>query len=166
MRRLGLFCVVGVLLGAAYAAVDEDGFVRIMMDEITFEDAGSGSPQITLIYGDPEQEGFYLLRARFAPGVFSTPHYHSTERHVTVIKGTWYTGTGDEPLADSTAEGIGLIGGQLAAERQHGDGSVIFVREFHAASSRGSRLWQTGLTLSAAFAGSGVVERAAPNSFA
>jgi quercetin dioxygenase-like cupin family protein len=108
MRRLGLFCVVGVLLGAAYAAVDEDGFVRIMMDEITFEDAGSGSPQITLIYGDPEQEGFYLLRARFAPGVFSTPHYHSTERHVTVIKGTWYTGTGENFDRDDT---VGLSPG-------------------------------------------------------
>jgi len=94
MKRLSLLCIVVLLAGTISAAVDEDGFVRIMMDEIGF-DGSENVPQITLIYGDPEQEGFYLLRARFAPGVFSTPHYHSTDRHVTVIRGTWYTGTGD-----------------------------------------------------------------------
>jgi len=101
MKRLSLLCVAGLLAGVVYAAVDKDGFVRIMMDEIGFE-GDENSPQITLIYGDPEQEGFYLLRARFAPGVFSTPHYHSTDRHVTVIKGTWYTGTGDSFDRDDT----------------------------------------------------------------
>jgi quercetin dioxygenase-like cupin family protein len=96
MRYLSFVCLAGLLVGAVYAAVDEDGFVRIMMDEITFEDDGGPGPQITLLSGDPAEEGFYILRARFLPGVFSTPHYHSTDRHVTVIKGTWYTGTGED----------------------------------------------------------------------
>jgi len=94
MKRLSLLCIAVLVAGAISAAVDEDGFVRIMMDEIGF-DGSENAPQITLIHGNPEEEGFYLLRARFAPGVFSTPHYHSTDRHVTVIRGTWYTGTGD-----------------------------------------------------------------------
>jgi quercetin dioxygenase-like cupin family protein len=101
MKRLSFLCIAVLLAGAVYAVVDEDGFVRIMMDEIGFEGDENG-PQITLIYGDPEQEGFYLLRARFAPGVFSTPHHHSTDRHVTVIRGTWYTGTGDSFDRDDT----------------------------------------------------------------
>jgi quercetin dioxygenase-like cupin family protein len=101
MKRFSFFCIAVLLAGAVLGVVDEDGFVRIMMDEIGFEGDESG-PQITLIYGDPEQAGFYLLRARFAPGVFSTPHYHSTDRHVTVIKGTWYTGTGDSFDRDDT----------------------------------------------------------------
>jgi len=101
MKRSSFLCLAVLLAGTLYAAVDEDGFVRIMMDEIGFE-GDETAPQITLIYGDPEQEGFYLLRARFAPGVFSTPHYHSTDRHVTVIKGTWYTGTGESFDRDDT----------------------------------------------------------------
>jgi quercetin dioxygenase-like cupin family protein len=57
---------------------------------------GENAPAIAVLAGDPEKEGFYLLRAKFAPGVMSSPHYHSTDRHVTVISGTWYTGTGRE----------------------------------------------------------------------
>jgi quercetin dioxygenase-like cupin family protein len=82
--------------------VDEDGFVRIKPSEIVFEVGNPGGPEIALLAGDPEKEGFYLLRARFAPGVFSSPHYHSSDRHVTVIKGTWYTGGGEDFDRDNT----------------------------------------------------------------
>jgi quercetin dioxygenase-like cupin family protein len=45
------------------------------------------------IYGAPDQEGLYVYRVRFPQGVSTTPHFHSGERHVTVIQGTWYAGT-------------------------------------------------------------------------
>ena len=93
MRHIKLICLLGLGLSVSYAAVDADGFVRITPDEIVFPSGDGGGPDITVLAGDPEKAGFYLLRARFAPGVFSTPHHHSTDRHVTVIKGTWYTGT-------------------------------------------------------------------------
>lgn len=32
----------------------------------------------------------------------SLNHYHPDDRHVVVLKGTWYTGTGDEFLPDKT----------------------------------------------------------------
>jgi quercetin dioxygenase-like cupin family protein len=85
-----------VFLPIANAAVDADGFVRINPDEIVYSGGGENAPAIAVLAGDPEKEGFYLLRAKFAPGVMSSPHYHSTDRHVTVISGTWYTGTGRE----------------------------------------------------------------------
>lgn len=92
MRHTRLICLLGLSLPVSYAAVDADGFVRITPDEIEFS-GNPGGPEIAVLAGNPEEEGFYMIRARFAPGVFSTPHYHSTDRHVTVIQGTWYTGT-------------------------------------------------------------------------
>jgi quercetin dioxygenase-like cupin family protein len=49
-----------------------------------------------LIYGDPSKPGMYVMRITFAPGTGSRPHYHSTARYITVIKGTWYTSYGPE----------------------------------------------------------------------
>ena len=44
---------------------------------------------------------------------------------------------GVEAVLAGSAEGVGRIGGQFATDRQHGDGIVVFVADFHAASSRG-----------------------------
>ena len=80
---------------AAFAAKDEKGFVIVKPNEIVYEKnpAGSG-PDLAVIAGDPTKEGFYIIRARFAPGVMSQPHFHPTDRHVTVISGTWWAGKG------------------------------------------------------------------------
>jgi hypothetical protein len=94
MSRYRLVLLMIMFLPIADAAVDADGFVRIKPDEIVFTGGGEFAPSIAVLAGDPEKEGFYLLRAKFPPGVMSSPHYHSSDRHVTVISGTWYTGTG------------------------------------------------------------------------
>src|SRR5215467_13682317 len=48
-----------------------------------------------LLSGDPKVPGqMYVVRNRFAPGVFSPPHFHPETRYITVIKGTWYVGSG------------------------------------------------------------------------
>jgi cupin len=46
------------------------------------------------VFGTPNQTGVYITRNRFAPNVTSRPHYHTSDRWVTVIKGTWYGGKG------------------------------------------------------------------------
>jgi quercetin dioxygenase-like cupin family protein len=92
MLKMRMFVALALCLTVSIAAEDENGFIRLDSDEITFG-GDPNRPQITLIAGDPEKEGFYVLRARFLPGVFSAPHTHANDRHVTVIKGTWYTGT-------------------------------------------------------------------------
>jgi len=101
MKYASLLLSSLLYLPVSQAAVDEDGFVRIKPDEVAFQDYREGMV-ISYITGHPEQEGFYLLRIRFSPGTFSMPHYHSTDRHVTVIKGTWYTGTGPDFDKDNT----------------------------------------------------------------
>ena len=97
-RLLKILLLVALLpvLGA-----NDGGFIRVDPATIDFGPYLPNGPSIVLLAGDPEQEGFYLLRARFAPGVISGPHYHSTDRHVTVISGTWFTGTGREFNRDS-----------------------------------------------------------------
>ena len=87
------------LLGAlavcsiAFAAEDERGFIWLKPSEIVWQHNAEG-PDFAFIVGDPTKEGFYIVRARFAPGVMSRPHYHPTDRHVTVISGTWWAGKG------------------------------------------------------------------------
>jgi hypothetical protein len=46
------------------------------------------------VFGSANQTGFYITRNRFAPNNTSRPHYHTMDRWVTVIKGTWYGGRG------------------------------------------------------------------------
>ena len=47
------------------------------------------------IIGDETKPGVYVYRNTFAPGQTSRPHYHTGDRYVTVIQGTWWTGEGD-----------------------------------------------------------------------
>ena len=88
-------------LPSTFAAEDAQGFIRIRPDEIVWRHNNEG-PDIAVIAGDPTKEGFYIIRARFAPGVMSRPHYHPHERYVTVLKGTWWTGTGSKLDRDAT----------------------------------------------------------------
>jgi quercetin dioxygenase-like cupin family protein len=37
-----------------------------------------------------------VIRVRFPPGAHSNPHFHSRDRHATVIKGVWWNGVGEE----------------------------------------------------------------------
>lgn len=82
-----------LLLFASANAGDEYGFVRLTPDELVWKTLEPGL-DVAILEGDPGGEGYYILRARFAPGVFSAPHYHPNTRFITVIKGTWWTGIG------------------------------------------------------------------------
>jgi quercetin dioxygenase-like cupin family protein len=49
----------------------------------------------SVISGDPRAAGQpYVVRNRFAPGTFSPPHFHPETRYITVLKGTWWVGSG------------------------------------------------------------------------
>jgi quercetin dioxygenase-like cupin family protein len=101
MKRLFPIIFLFLCIPTAHSAVDEDGFLRLLPEEVEFQDYREGLT-ISYITGHPDEEGFYLLRITFAPGSFSIPHHHSTDRHVTVIKGVWHTGTGSDFDRDHT----------------------------------------------------------------
>lgn len=48
------------------------------------------------LQGSPSKPGLYVVRVRFPPHVMDMPHSHSTDRHVTVISGTWTAGAGPD----------------------------------------------------------------------
>ena len=94
MKYLRLAALV-VLLPLVGAAQNDPGFVRLTPDDLVWVESDTGPDRVT-IAGDPSKAGFYIIRVRFAPGTYSSPHYHPNDRHVTVISGVWYTGTGSE----------------------------------------------------------------------
>lgn len=58
--------------------------------------------KIALVYGDPAKPGLYVMYAKFKPGFMTEPHYHTADRFVTVISGTWWATIGDHETADAT----------------------------------------------------------------
>jgi quercetin dioxygenase-like cupin family protein len=55
-----------------------------------------------LISGNPSMAGqVYVIRNRFSPNTFSPPHFHPETRYITVLKGTWWVGSG--PKFDKNA---------------------------------------------------------------
>lgn len=49
-----------------------------------------------VLFGDPAKPGLYIVINKFKPGNFSRPHFHPNDRHITVIKGTWWIATGNK----------------------------------------------------------------------
>jgi quercetin dioxygenase-like cupin family protein len=99
-KRLVLLLIASAVCGSVLGdsepkAAGAAGFVRLTPDQIHWQDVpdGYGAQQATLA-GDPSGTGLYVLRVRFPPHVMDRPHRHPHDRHVTVLKGTWYTGTG------------------------------------------------------------------------
>ena len=71
-------------------------------DQFKWRDPFNKSPtNQVILYGDPSKEGPYMVINRFSPGAFSRPHFHPNDRFITVLKGTWWVGTG--PKFDTNA---------------------------------------------------------------
>ena len=94
--KSGWLALILIPIAFVFAEVDEDGFVRLQPDEMEWFEQEDSPASYVYLAGDSSEEGFYMIRAKFPPGVMSSPHYHTTDRYVTVISGTWYTGTGAE----------------------------------------------------------------------
>ncbi len=92
IRTLALFAMAALLPGAA--APD----FRIVPAEDVHWIALPGTPGVesALIAGNPAQPGTYVIRVKFPPHVMDRPHIHSRDRHVTVLEGHWYAGTGTD----------------------------------------------------------------------
>jgi quercetin dioxygenase-like cupin family protein len=87
-------CASSILVSAE---TDEKGFVRITPDQMAWKiPLGAGSTPVALLEGDPSQLGIYVQRVKFPPNVFTRPHWHGEDRHIVVLKGTWYMGTGND----------------------------------------------------------------------
>lgn len=90
LLSLAILCVpTGLLL--THAAELEGGFEIVQLADMNW-DEDSDRVQQRILYGDPAEEGLYIIRLRFPAGATSRPHFHSTDRFITVIEGTWNAG--------------------------------------------------------------------------
>ena len=78
----------------ANSPTDDKGFAITQSGEEDWQEIPA-LPGVSYIqvYGDSSQPGVYVVRVRFEPWTMTMPHYHSQDRLVAVIKGTWYAGT-------------------------------------------------------------------------
>jgi quercetin dioxygenase-like cupin family protein len=91
----GLTCAIVVGGAASQIASLGADFVRLTPEQIHWQDLPDGhGAQLATIAGDPSGNGLYVQRVRFPPHLMDRPHWHPHDRHVTVIRGTWFTGTG------------------------------------------------------------------------
>jgi redox-sensitive bicupin YhaK (pirin superfamily) len=64
---------------------------------------GNRGAQNAVLVGDPAKEGLYLVLTKWLAGNhFSHPHFHPHDRFITVLKGTWWVGTGTKFDPDAT----------------------------------------------------------------
>jgi quercetin dioxygenase-like cupin family protein len=99
--------IAGLVLGAstlfAQAAELNPAAVTIKMpDRLTWRDPESSGTNQAVLQGDPNKPGLYIVMNRFKPGNMSRPHFHPNDRFITVLKGTWWVGTGTKFDANAT----------------------------------------------------------------
>ena len=101
MKRVGFvasgvaFAALAVALAPSAAQTVRD-FIRIAPEDVRFKSPLGIGPEQAGLFGDPSKPGLYVIRVRFPPGAHSNPHFHSRDRHATVIKGVWWNGVGEE----------------------------------------------------------------------
>lgn len=98
-------CAALALLVTTNVLADPPKEVMDIMREADLKFAPSkvvpGAYQV-VIWGNPAKPGdVYIVRNRFTPGTFSPPHFHPETRYITVLKGTWWVGSG--PKFDKNA---------------------------------------------------------------
>ena len=71
-------------------------------DQIPWVRNAAGTAETAVLYGDPDKPGLYVVMNKWLPGNMSRPHWHPNDRAITVLKGTWWVGTGDKFDPDST----------------------------------------------------------------
>jgi len=92
--RLILLLAICLPVAAAQAAeLNPAAVIYQLPDQIKWKDTGSGAMNAVLM-GDPNKPGPYIVMVKWLPGNFSRPHFHPNDRFITVLKGTWWVGTG------------------------------------------------------------------------
>ncbi|MBV9890193.1 MAG: cupin domain-containing protein [Rhizobacter sp.] len=98
-RHVLIAAGLSIAFGIPGAVADDSASKTITItqtDKLEWKDyPGLPGVKVAVLAGDPSQAGLYVIRAKFAPHTMSTPHWHPEARYVTVLKGTWWAGTGD-----------------------------------------------------------------------
>jgi len=72
-------------------------------DQIQWGPPSASGAQNVVLAGDPAKEGLYVVMTKWPAGNhFSHPHFHPHDRFITVLKGTWWVGSGTKFDPDAT----------------------------------------------------------------
>lgn len=82
------------LVAAAPATPDPQVLAYTLADKLAWTGDPATGAQMVKLWGDPAKPGPYAVLIRWLPGHMSRPHTHPYDRHVTVVSGTWWVGTG------------------------------------------------------------------------
>ena len=104
MRSFASLFAFALSFGAANAMdLDPKALIFQHPEQLKWRDpTGAAGTNQAILRGDPSKEGLYIVLNRFKPGNFSKPHFHPNERFITVLKGTWWVGTGNKWDKDAT----------------------------------------------------------------
>ena len=104
MRRKAFWIFGGLLAAASVgrADVDPKAVEIVTADQVRWVKSPNGGSESAVLFGDPSKPGPYVMRLKWLPGNMSRPHWHPNDRVITVLKGTWWVGTGDKFDPDST----------------------------------------------------------------
>jgi hypothetical protein len=92
IQFIGLAAAAIVLMPSRAADLDPKAITITLPDDIPWK-KGPNQDSATLV-GDPSKPGIYIQLLRWHAGNNSRPHFHSTDRYITVLSGNWYMGSG------------------------------------------------------------------------
>ena len=99
-RRLVLTAAIfalGVVTPGGAAELDPSALVYKLPDQIKWNPPSAAGSQNAVLVGDPAKPGLYVVLNKWLKGNnFSRPHFHPNDRFITVLKGTWWVGTGNK----------------------------------------------------------------------
>jgi hypothetical protein len=83
-------------IGTAHAAELNPAAVTFKLpDQIEWKEGRIPGVQQAVMVGDPDKPGLYMVLTKWLAGNhMSRPHFHPNDRFITVLKGTWWVGTG------------------------------------------------------------------------
>jgi hypothetical protein len=108
MKRIALAALAATLLagqvfaGQAQAAPDPAALAYKLPDQIPWKGEDRMGSLIYVLWGDPDKPGPYAILVKWLPHHFSQPHTHPNDRHVIVVSGVWWVGTGKTFSPDTT----------------------------------------------------------------
>jgi hypothetical protein len=130
MSPVGRFVAAAIpalmLFGGAHAfELDPKAVVYTLPENVKWiENKAAGNAQ-AVIAGDPTKPGLYVVLTKWIAGNhFSRPHFHPNDRFITVIKGTWWVGSG--PNFDPANSTVPLPAGSVVThygKQVHYDGA-------------------------------------------
>lgn len=91
---IGMLAALTLGVSAVWAQIvepDEHGFMIAGPEDLRPTEGRS-----VVLYGNPQEEGLYVIQITWEPGSGSRPHYHDQARYITVLKGHWYVSSGPE----------------------------------------------------------------------